>query len=385
MAQLERFIFLLLCVAQFTIAARFKVAVSLSEADYTRRSVEDACSEYEKVADPENFLLPQGFQNLLRPWVDNPLATTATSATVTQGIDCLFRLKVPGLGGQRIADVVEELKREGCLSFPWGGSVRDQFLGALPADLDMESNCSPEKMQKICDEKWDPSNCPRLGMKRVHIGDFDVKEQETEVMDAANWNDTFFGDGTDLEYTTNSIAYFAEEINIVIDITGRGISDTCNKTIRIPVLAKDRDKWKSSEKLYRFWKLRVKGYTAADTDTMSYIVEGAKESIVKDPEKFKNFYCKTALDGKRTNSQCKIESEKCWGALKKKEKYDAVFEMDLGKFWSDTAKEVVDGLECNSCSDMAGEDVCCGGVLARVQTLPFLLCIFTGVMMKYIA
>ena len=62
-----------------------------------------------------------------------------------------------------------------------------------------------------------------------------------------------------------------------------------------------------------------------------------------------------------------------------------MFEMDLGEFWSDTAKEVVEGLERNSCSDMAGEYVCCGAVLARVQTLPFLLCIVTGVMMKYIA
>ena len=318
MAQLERFSFLLLCVAQFTIAARFKVAVSPSEADYTRRSVGDACSEYETVADPEDFLLPQGFQHLPRPWVDNPPATTGTSATVTQGIDCLFRLKVPGLGGQRIADVVEELKREGCLSFPWGGSVRDQFLGALPADLDMESNCSPDKMQKICEDNWGSSNCPRFGVKIIHIGDFGVKERETDILDAANWNDTFFGDGTGLEYTTNSIAYFAEEINIVIDITGRGINDTCSKTIRIPVPAKDRDKWKSSDKLYRFWKLRVKGYTAADTDTMSYIVKEAKESIVKDPEKFKNFYCNAALDGNWTNSQCKIESEKCWGALKKR-------------------------------------------------------------------
>ena len=153
MAQLERFSFLLLCVAQFTIAARFKVAVSPLEEDYTRRSVGDACSEYETVADPEDFLLPQGFEDLPRPWVDNPPATTGISATVTQGIDSLFRLKVPGLGGQRIADVIEELKREGCLSFPWGGSVRDQFLGALPADLDMESNCSPDKMQNISVKK----------------------------------------------------------------------------------------------------------------------------------------------------------------------------------------------------------------------------------------
>ena len=104
----------------------------------------------------------------------------------------------------------------------------------------------------------------------------------------------------------------------MIDITGRGVSDTCSKTIRIPVPAEDRDKWMSSEKLYRFWKLRVKGYTAADTDTISYIVEEAKDSIVNKPENLTNFYCKTVLDGKWTNSQCGIESEKCSGAMKKR-------------------------------------------------------------------
>ena len=39
------------------------------------------------------------------------------------------------------------------------------------------------------------------------------------------------GDGTSLQYTANSIAYFA---NVIIDITGHGVSDTCNKVIRIP-------------------------------------------------------------------------------------------------------------------------------------------------------
>ena len=69
------------------------------------------------------------------------------------------------------------------------------------------------------------------GCSVVYIGDDKDMHGETCITDFTNWNDTFSGDGTSLQYTTNSIAYFA---NIVIDITGHGVSDTCDKLIRIP-------------------------------------------------------------------------------------------------------------------------------------------------------
>ena len=56
---------------------------------------------------------------------------------------------------------------------------------------------------------------------------------------------------------------------------------------------------------------------------------------------------------------------------------DDAFEVDLGEFWNDTAKELVDGLECRSCSNIAG-DVCSGG--AALCGASFLLFVFIFIM-----
>ena len=47
----------------------------------------------------------------------------------------------------------------------------------------------------------------------------------------------------------------------------------------------------------------MKGYTAADTDTMTYIIAGAKSAILKESEEFQRFYCQTVLIGNWKRSQ----------------------------------------------------------------------------------
>ena len=89
-----------------------------------------------------------------------------------------------------------------------------------------------------CREKWGLSNCHRSKGSIVHIGVGEEKaeDEETNNIDAASWNERLFCDGTSLEYTTNSISYFRDGLDIVIDITGYGVNDTCNKKIRIPLM-----------------------------------------------------------------------------------------------------------------------------------------------------
>jgi hypothetical protein len=342
---------LLLVVVQDVFSARFKIAVPRDESDrvhpYFSKRNSAACTDYEPVSDPEALPYPQGFHNLImpRPWVANP---SYTSERVTQGINDLFGKKVPGLDETTIQEVIDILQENGCLSFPYGGSVRDQFLDATPADLDMETNCKPEDMLSICEENWGSSNC--FGSTKVHIGNTEATDGDTDVIDAANWNETFFGTGGALEYTTNAMAYFADGLDIVIDLTGNGIDDTCKKHIRIPVDAENWQRWVETSKVYRFWKLRIKGYTAIDSDTKSYIVSEAKKSIQEDPNSFQSFYCKNALNGKWMSAKCEISKHSCKAALEKKKKYDNAFEIDLEEFWSDEAMGSIDGLEDESCS-----------------------------------
>ena len=337
--------------------SRFKIAIpDESSAERARdglaKRADGACSDFEIVSSPMTLSFPDGFKHLKRPWIGNYPAYAGTSETVTNGINRLFTLKVPGLEGQTIMEVIGILKRNGCLSFPFGGAVRDQFLGSTPKDLDMESNCDADTLYRICKENWDRrsmySNCHRNASVTnpiIHIGNSSAKDGETEPLDAANWNETFFGNGTALEYTTNSIAFIGEGLNIIIDLTGSGVSDTCNKFIRIPT--NDRDHWVSRTKVYRYWKLRVKGYTPVDADTMTFITDMAKHFIDEQPDPSLKFYCETVLHGKWASPTCQIDS--CEAAISNKTQYDKYLEMDLGAFWIDTAKEMVDNLSVSQC------------------------------------
>ena len=379
------FVLLLLSLLQAVSSSRFKIALPADEDFASRfaRASRAACEDYSVVDDPENLVYPPGFEMLRRPWVDNPAATAGKSVTVTAGINQFYTLKVPGLNGQTIDEVLEVLRNNSCLSFPFGGPIRDQFLDAPPVDLDMETNCDADTMYAICVKEWGVPNCPRSSPTSpiVHIGSSEATDGETEILDTANWNSTFFGTGVNLEYTTNSMTYFADGVDIVIDLTGNGVNDTCNKLIRIPVATSDFGQWVSTNKVYRFWKLRIKEYNAANPETMNYIVSEAKKRINDDPDEFKSFYCKTVLDGKLKSSKCEILKKDCEGGVSKKPKYDAAFEKDLGAVWNDTAKALVDGLECNSCSDVC--DTCntgsnTGAVSTLVQATVLVLSIMFG-------
>ena len=359
-------LFFALTSLQVVSSTRFKIAIPVDERESMQarlaKRAGDACSDYQLVSNTSSLSYPVGFQHLRKPWDENPRTTVATSETVTAGIDWFLPKRVPGLNEVTLNEVLDHLQERGCLSFPYGGPVRDQFLGASPADLDMETNCASETILAICEEAWGPSNCG--GGRIAHIGDYKATDGDTDPIDVSNWNETFFGTGIALEYTTNSMAYFGDGLNITIDITGDGINDTCNKNIRIPVRVDQRQEWVSATKVYRFWKLRVKNYTAIDTDTMSFIVSEAKKGISysNNSTEFQRFYCENALTGKWMNTamSCVIPTDSCEKALSKKEQYDMFFERDLGNFWSDTAKAFIEGLECESCSAAAGEETCGG-------------------------
>ena len=347
----------------------FRIAIPQEERLHrrlTRQTEHGACRDISMMNNPETLGYSNDLQYLRRPWVDSSIATTITSATATEGMNKLYELVVPGLNGNKIIQVIEYFKMNGCLSFPYGGSVRDQFLGKTPADLDMESNCDAATLLTLCKQRWPETSCQRSKTDKVHIGD-DTNPQrdgQTDVIDAANWNETFFGDGTALEYTTNAMAYFADELNIVIDLTGKGVNDTCGKQIRIPVAKDMWEAWVTSEKIYRFWKLRVKEYEAADEETMTFVVGKAKLFIMENQERFKNFYCRAALGGTYVNSWCNITRNDCSKALQNKSNYDSYFEKDFETFWSNTVKSLIDKLECSTCSSLQtckGDDVANGG------------------------
>ena len=343
---------------------KYDTISNISILSYEKRAVGNACGSLVSISNPGQFFFPQGYKYLQRPWVDNPTATSGTSAVVSQRMHSLLHLEVVGLDGETIENITQELQKYGYLSFPIGDSVRDQFLGESTTNtMDLESNCDSDEVYRVCLGKWGFSKCSHIGEGNiVRIGNIKTIQQDTNLQHSPNWNKTFFGNGTSLQYTTNSIAYFADVLNILIDITGYGVSDTCKKIIRIPVAADYWEQWMSPDKLFSFWKLRVMGYRAVDADTMSYIISNTIVLVTEMPEHFQNLYCTAVLNGQMKNSPCSIPQDLCSEAMSKKVEFNDVFEMDLDEFWSDRVKSLVDGLKCDSCSSFTRSNACSGGV-----------------------
>ena len=143
-------------------SVRLKISLPKDEreslqAQFAKRD-SDACSDNQPVTERLSF--PPGFEFVRQPWEDIPTAVISTSETVTSGVYLLFTRAVPGLNGMTIQDVLQKLQEDGCLSFPYGGSIRDQFLpDSSPKDLDMETNCDANMVIDSCNNAWGASNC----------------------------------------------------------------------------------------------------------------------------------------------------------------------------------------------------------------------------------
>ena len=116
-------------------------------------------------------------------------------------------------------------------------------------------------------------------------------------------------------------------------------------------------------KLFRFWKLRTKGYTAVDISTLQFIVNMTEIAIMNNPSSFQKFYCRTALGGTISAGTCTISD--CNSAIQSATKYNNKFYEDMGTFWNDTAKPLVANFIQN-CSSSAGNVMYLGVVKSLI-------------------
>lgn len=329
---------LFVCATTVVSGTRIEIAFSKESSSRLHKRQTGACSDY-IVVEKSTLFFPNGFESLSKPW-ERDTVTVINSSVVTEGMNTMFVLAVPGLNGMTIKNVLDKFREQGCLCFPYGGSVRDQFLEKTPNNFDMEVSCTKEEIETICLNNWGSNNC-KSSTSVVRIGNNDIGDGNTDGIDCSTWHHTFF-ENIYLEYTTNSLAFDPNDNNVVIDLPGNGVQDTCNRKIRIPVPISQWDTWSETKKLYRFWKLRTKGYTAVTEETKNYIVNNAESYIMNNPNSFKTFYCIYILSGKpvtNTNLTCTLSN--CNSAQQLADPYNDVFNEDMGEFWNMTAKPLV--------------------------------------------
>lgn len=312
--------------------ARIKINIHMPH-DYTQqrniRQADTACSDKVTVS-RESLMLP-GMLNELNQRVRFFRSQYATSSLTT----FINSATVPGIESSTVADILEVLRDGGCPVFIYGGVVRDQFLGKTPNDVDVEVDCTISTVVTICKQNWGNGNCGKETDTITHIGTpFDPKS-----VDLAPTTSTFYASLSQLEYTVNSLAYDTNGLNVIIDLSGNGVDDVCTKTIRIPSDDNSEDSWNlwkaaSPYKLYRFWKLRSKGFTAYNEDTENFIVSSTKTEIDGDSptgRQFKSFYC-NAVYSHSYNSErntCSATSKVCTENSETANAYRMVLDDDL--------------------------------------------------------
>ena len=324
--------------------ARIKIHLSEESAIEPRarslricQPLQSACSDKVELNNALNSGLPSTIQSML-----NDRVRFFISNAATQNVEaCVLSRVVSGLGEQRVRDVFTALEQKGCYPFFYGGVVRDLLLGKAPADVDLEADCETEQVYNICNETWGAENC-RIGSK-AHIG-VEVCSPD-DLIDAASTNSTFFANLSALEYTVNALAYDSNGINnVIVDLTGKGVNDVCSKTIRIPSNNNSREswnEWSDTSKLYRFWKLRVKGFMPSDDQTLDYIVERTKDAIESDLKSFKKFYCKTAYEGAGyddTRNACNTTEQTCMDRAYTARNYMLSYSADFADYYCSMLK-----------------------------------------------
>lgn len=242
---------------------------------------------------------------------------------------------VPGLAMVPILNVLEVLRNEGCPVYIFGGTVRDQFLGIAPDDIDLETDCNISTIVNICRKEWGSENCGKENDTITHVG----RKYDHRAIDVGSTSSTFYAPLANLEYTANSIAYTIDS-NLILDITGRGVADACVRKIRIPSNDESEsswNKWSSALKLFRYWKLRYKGFVPHNNATKNYILQSVKREIESETPPYrslKKFYCVTvygiSIRYSSSQNKCQASGKVCENASEKALKYNMLFMEDLG-------------------------------------------------------
>ena len=316
-----------------------------AEAVYSRIKREVTACDDSVPVDKSTLSYPEPFQDEDKIWEPKHVKVLR-SATVTAGIAALYTVEVAGLGGKTVGDVLNTMREGGCMSFVIGGSVRDQFLGRTPRDADVDFSCTAQEIFNVCSKAYGECNCDYTpGKPVVGIGNELAPGATTKEMDTASW-DFFFDPPASLEFSPNAMVYDTNGNDAVYDLSGTGANDTCNMQVRIPSLDGSYEsyvEWDSSpKKLFRFWKMRVKGFHAADWQTQYFLSSRAKLYMVDNPLEFSKFFCKKGYHGDYEDDPmvCTIDKNDCKDALISGRKFAKYFRIDFERFWRIASKYI---------------------------------------------
>jgi len=183
-----------------------------------------------------------------------------------------------------------------------GGAVRDALSGSTKhmKDIDIAFGCTAVELKSIAQQQqW--QNCKVINTGRVVLGLQTGCGLEGKSIRGTNSDEIKFPNqictlSNDLameclckDFTCNCL-FFDPQNKVICDPSGYGYHDAMNKQLRIPV---DQQYWLdwvngNPKKLFRYWVMKAKGYSAIDVQTHNFIVSEFKSRKLKDNTIYKN-------------------------------------------------------------------------------------------------
>ncbi len=153
------------------------------------------------------------------------------SVNVDKNYERIAAATIPGVTPKAtFGEVFSKLESKGCKIWLWGGSVRDFLLGKPVFDIDVNFDCPTDTLASIINEAgWQPFKQKGVYFK---LGN-NNKNTQYEHLEGKHFLESVAASLSDLEYTANALAYDIES-KTILDKSGEGVNDACQKIVRIP-------------------------------------------------------------------------------------------------------------------------------------------------------
>jgi hypothetical protein len=242
-------------------------------------------------------------QNLIGKYAINKLKRHVRFYSInilTEKIDTILNRKL-GNTELTVREVFSKLYEKNIKVFLKGGIVRDIFINVDSIDVDAIFDSNVTVVKNICDaEGWSYDNL-YYKFQSMNIGG-----AKGISIDLVNLNATFMSSDIDHEFTINDLV-FDFRANLLIDVSGYGLFDVINKTIRISPTPNLYNKWAINDwkKPLRYFKLLMKGFKPMTSHLHKFIIKYIENNldtvyfkiIYEDVSRIKHFLIKNITNG----------------------------------------------------------------------------------------
>lgn len=188
---------------------------------------------------------------------------------IDKRVKSLMNYKPKDLNNNSVGDVIKALQDKKIKVFLHGGIIRDMFSGVKSYDIDLIFDADINKIKPICEENNFP--CSDIIIKQQYIN---FGSEKGGSVEGANLGATFLNESFNHEASVNDLVYDLQN-NILIDLTGYGISDCVNKIIRLSPRPDEWDKWAELDfkRPFRYFKLMQKGFKPLNNKLHKFIID----------------------------------------------------------------------------------------------------------------